>query len=193
MNILVDLFLTFAKIGCFTFGGGYAMLSMIQGEVVNRYGWISASEFTDIVAVSQMTPGPIGINSATYVGYSAVVSAGYAPWVGIAGAAVATLAVVMPSFLIMLALSRLLLRYMNHPTVKSIFATLRPAVVGLLASAALLLMNTENFGSPDTSSMQFGISLLLFAASFIAVWKFKVSPILLIILCGAIGGIIYSI
>lgn len=191
--LFLQLFYTFFKIGLFGFGGGYAMLSMIQGEVVNRYGWISASEFTDIVAVSQMTPGPIGINSATYVGYSAVVSAGYAPWVGIAGAAVATLAVVMPSFLIMLALSRLLLRYMNHPTVKSIFATLRPAVVGLLASAALLLMNTENFGFPDTSSMQFGISLLLFAASFIAVWKFKVSPILLIILCGAIGGIIYSI
>lgn len=191
--LFLQLFYTFFKIGLFGFGGGYAMLSMIQGEVVNRYGWISASEFTDIVAVSQMTPGPIGINSATYVGYSAVVSAGYAPWVGIAGAAVATLAVVMPSFLIMLALSRLLLRYMNHPTVKSIFATLRPAVVGLLASAALLLMNTENFGSPDTSSMQFGISLLLFAASFIAVWRFKVSPILLIILCGAIGGIIYSI
>ena len=191
--LFLQLFYTFFKIGLFGFGGGYAMLSMIQGEVVNRYGWISASEFTDIVAVSQMTPGPIGINSATYVGYSAVVSAGYAPWVGIAGATVATLAVVMPSFLIMLALSRLLLRYMNHPTVKSIFATLRPAVVGLLASAALLLMNTENFGSPDTSSMQFGISLLLFAASFIAVWKFKVSPILLIILCGAIGGIIYSI
>ena len=191
--LFLQLFYTFFKIGLFGFGGGYAMLSMIQGEVVNRYGWISASEFTDIVAVSQMTPGPIGINSATYVGYSAVVSAGYAPWVGIAGAAVATLAVVMPSFLIMLALSRLLLRYMNHPTVKSIFATLRPAGVGLLASAALLLMNTENFGSPDTSSMQFGISLLLFAASFIAVWKFKVSPILLIILCGAIGGIIYSI
>lgn len=191
--LFLQLFYTFFKIGLFGFGGGYAMLSMIQGEVVNQYGWISASEFTDIVAVSQMTPGPIGINSATYVGYSAVVSAGYAPWVGIAGAAVATLAVVMPSFLIMLALSRLLLRYMNHPTVKSIFATLRPAVVGLLASAALLLMNTENFGSPDTSSMQFGISLLLFAASFIAVWKFKVSPILLIILCGAIGGIIYSI
>lgn len=191
--LFLQLFYTFFKIGLFGFGGGYAMLSMIQGEVVNRYGWISASEFTDIVAVSQMTPGPIGINSATYAGYSAVVSAGYAPWVGIAGAAVATLAVVMPSFLIMLALSRLLLRYMNHPTVKSIFATLRPAVVGLLASAALLLMNTENFGSPDTSSMQFGISLLLFAASFIAVWRFKVSPILLIILCGAIGGIIYSI
>ena len=151
--LFLQLFYTFFKIGLFGFGGGYAMLSMIQGEVVNRYGWISASEFTDIVAVSQMTPGPIGINSATYVGYSAVVSAGYAPWVGIAGAAVATLAVVMPSFLIMLALSRLLLRYMNHPTVKSIFATLRPAVVGLLASAALLLMNTENFGSPDTSSM----------------------------------------
>lgn len=191
--LFLQLFYTFFKIGLFGFGGGYAMLSMIQGEVVTRYGWISASEFTDIVAVSQMTPGPIGINSATYVGYSAVVNAGYATWVGIAGAAVSTLAVVMPSFLIMLALSRLLLRYKNHPTVKSIFATLRPSVVGLLASAALLLMNTENFGSPSTSSMQFGLSLLLFISSFIAVWRFKVSPILLIILCGAIGGIIYSI
>ena len=169
------------------------MLSLIQYEVVEKHHWLTSQEFTDIVAVSQMTPGPIGINSATYVGYSAVVNAGYATWVGIAGAAVSTLAVVMPSFLIMLALSRLLLRYKNHPTVKSIFATLRQSVVGLLASAALLLMNTENFGSPSTSSMQFGLSLLLFISSFIAVWRFKVSPILLIILCGAIGGIIYSI
>ena len=70
MNILFDLFLTFAKIGLFTFGGGYAMISMIQGEVVTRYEWLSSSDFTDIIAISQMTPGPIGINSATYVGYT---------------------------------------------------------------------------------------------------------------------------
>ena len=109
--LFLQLFYTFFKIGLFGFGGGYAMLSMIQGEVVTKHHWITPSEFTDIVAISQMTPGPIGINSATYVGYAAVTDAGYAPWIGIVGAGTATLAVILPSFLLMLTISRLLLRH----------------------------------------------------------------------------------
>ena len=138
--LYLQLFYTFFKIGLFGFGGGYAMLSMIQGEVVTRYGWLTSQEFTDIVAISQMTPGPIGINSATYVGFTATGSV----W----GSIIATLAVVLPSFILMLAISKFFLKYQKHPAVEAVFSGLRPAVVGLLASAALVLMNVENFGSP---------------------------------------------
>lgn len=141
--IFLYLFYTFCKIGLFGFGGGYAMLSMIQGEVVTRYNWISASEFTDIIAISQMTPGPIGINSATYVGYTAVLNAGYNESWAIFGSCIATFAVVFPSFILMVIISRFFLKYQKHPVVEAVFKGLRPAVVGLLAAAALVLMNAE--------------------------------------------------
>lgn len=186
--IFIQLFYTFFQIGLFGFGGGYAMLSMIQGEVVTRYGWLSSSEFTDIVAISQMTPGPIGINSATYVGYTAVVNAGYSHMIGILGSIVATFSVVLPSFILMILISRFFLKYQKHPSVASVFSGLRPGVVGLLAAAALVLMNEENFGK-DT--YQVVISSILFIVAFIASYKFKVHPILLIILCGLAGLILY--
>ena len=144
--IYLQLFYTFFKIGLFGFGGGYAMLSMIQGEVVTRYGWVSSQEFTDIVAISQMTPGPIGINAATYVGFTSTGSV----W----GSIIATFAVVLPSFILMLTISKFFLKYQKHPVVESVFSGLRPAVVGLLASAALVLMNVENFGSPTKEKIQ---------------------------------------
>lgn len=189
--LFLELFLTFFQIGLFGFGGGYAMLSMIQGEVVTRYGWISASEFTDIVAISQMTPGPIGINSATYVGYTAVMNAGYSqPW-AILGSTTATLAVVLPSFILMIAISKFFLKYQKHPMVEAVFRGLRPAVVGLLAAAALVLMNQENFGNYHTDKYQFIISVIIFLVAFIGTRKFKVSPILMIVLCGAAGWLLY--
>jgi len=191
--LFLQLFYTFFKIGLFGFGGGYAMLSMIQGEVVTKHHWITPSEFTDIVAISQMTPGPIGINSATYVGYAAVTDAGYAPWIGIVGAGTATLAVILPSFLLMLTISRLLLRHKNNPIIASFFCGLRPAVVGLLASAALLLMTSENFGSVSTSPFQFIVSILIFISAFVGVKVIRLSPILVILLSGLIGGVVYSI
>jgi chromate transporter len=189
--IFLYLFYTFAKIGLFGFGGGYAMLSMIQGEVVTRYHWMSASEFTDIVAISQMTPGPIGINSATYVGYTAVVNAGFAPVFGILGSAVATFAVVLPSFILMILLSKFFLKYQKHPVVENIFSGLRPGVVGLLAAAALVLMTSENFGSPEQDLRQFIISVVIFLAAFVATRKYKVNPILMIVICGIAGGLLY--
>lgn len=151
--LYLQLFYTFFKIGLFGFGGGYAMLSMIQGEVVTRYGWLTSQEFTDIVAISQMTPGPIGINSATYVGFTATGSV----W----GSIIATLAVVLPSFILMLAISKFFLKYQKHPVVEAVFSGLRPAVVGLLASAALVLMNAENFSSPKEDMYSFIISCLI--------------------------------
>lgn len=182
--IYLQLFYTFFKIGLFGFGGGYAMLSMIQGEVVTRHEWISPQEFTDIVAISQMTPGPIGINAATYVGFTSTGT--------IWGSVIATFAVVLPSFILMLTISKFFLKYQKNPVVESIFSGLRPAVVGLLASAALVLMNTENFGAPTDDSYSFIISLLIFIITFIGTKKYKINPILMIVICGIAGWILYE-
>ena len=182
--LYLQLFYTFFKIGLFGFGGGYAMLSMIQGEVVTRHDWLTSQEFTDIVAISQMTPGPIGINSATYVGFTATGSV----W----GSIIATLAVVLPSFILMLAISKFFLKYQKHPVVEAVFSGLRPAVVGLLASAALVLMNAENFSSPKEDMYSFIISCLIFLVAFIGTRKYKINPILMIVACGIAGLIVYQ-
>ena len=181
--LYLQLFYTFFKIGLFGFGGGYAMLSMIQGEVVTRYEWLTAQEFTDIVAISQMTPGPIGINCATYVGFTATGSV----W----GSALATFAVMLPSFILMLTISRFFLKYQKHPVVESIFSGLRPAVVGLLASAALVLMTKENFSSPQEDIYSFTVSCLIFSVAFIGTRKYKVNPIGMIVACGLAGLLLY--
>ena len=173
--IYLKLFLTFFKIGLFNFGGGYAMISFIQNEVVFKHAWLTTSEFTDIVAVSQVTPGPVGINLATYTGYTAAGDA----W----GSAVATIAVCLPSFLLMLLASRYFLKHQHARPVEDVFAGLRPAVVGLIAAAALVLCNAENFVDYQ--------SVLLFAASFLAVWKFKIGPISVIACAGALGFVLY--
>lgn len=181
--IYLQLFYAFFKIGLFGFGGGYAMLSMIQGEVVTRYDWVSTQEFTDIVAISQSTPGPIGINAATYVGFTATGS--------IWGSVIATFAVVLPSFILMLTISKFFLKYQKHPAVEAVFSGLRPAVVGLLASAALILMNVENFGSPTDDTYTFVISIIIFLVAFIGTKKYHANPILMIIACGIAGLILY--
>ncbi len=181
--IWLQLFYSFFKIGLFGFGGGYAMISMIQGEVVTRHEWLTPQEFTDIIAISQMTPGPIGINSATYIGYTATGSV----W----GSVLATLALVLPSFIIMLILYRFFMRYHNNRHVTDTFAGLRPAVIGLIASAALVLMNSENFGSPTGDTRQFVASLLIFGAVLVANFFFRVNAILLIVLAGVAGFLIY--
>ena len=185
--LLLQLFGTFFLIGLFGFGGGYAMLSMIQGEVVGHYHWMTMGQFTDIVAISQSTPGPIGVNSATYVGYTAMVNAGYGPYWGVFGSFLATFAVVLPSFILMLLISRFLMKYRNHPSVENVFSGLRPAVVGLLMAAALLLMNSENFSSMSENPWRFCLSIFLFAFAFIAQKVYRMGPILIILLCGFAG------
>ncbi|MBS7237459.1 MAG: chromate transporter [Bacteroidaceae bacterium] len=185
------LFYTFFKIGLFGFGGGYAMLSMIQGEVVTKYQWLTTSQFTDIVAISQMTPGPIGINSATYVGYSAVVNAGYSPAMGVLGSAMATFAVVLPSFILMFTITKILIKYRETDLVDTMFSLLRPTVVGLIAAAALILMTPENFSAPDINPWQFYISVFLFVAAFVGTQFFKINPIKMIIVCATAGFILF--
>ena len=191
--IFLQLFLVFSKIGIVGFGGGYAMLSLIQDDVVNKHGWLSSAEFTDIVAVSQMTPGPLGINLATYVGYTSVVNAGYSTGLAMLGSLLATLSILWLPFILMIVVSRFLLKHKESPIIKSIFAGLRPTIVGLVAAAALVLMNAENFGAPHTALLQFVVSLILFALAFISVYRFKVSPLKILALAGIFGMVFYSV
>jgi chromate transporter len=163
------------------------MISMIQGEVVGHYHWMTTSQFTDIVAVSQMTPGPIGINSATYVGYTALTNAGHAWYWGILGSVISTFAVVLPSFILMILISRFLMSYKNHPVVEHVFSWLRPAVVGLLAAASLCLMTPENFSTPGDNPWQFWISVALFLFAFVSTKVYRINPIRVILLCGLAG------
>ncbi len=187
--IFLYLFITFFEIGLFGFGGGYGMLSLIQHETVEHWQWLSSSEFTDIVAISQMTPGPIGINSATYCGYAAVHHAGYGSTMAVVGSAVATFALVLPSLILMILISRMFMRYMNTWRVQAVFTGLRPAVVGLLAAATLLLMTPENFSTPSDNAWQFYISVALFLATFYGTKVLKINPIKMIG-CSAVAGII---
>ena len=173
--IYIQLFYTFFIVGLFTFGGGYAMLSLIQNEVVVNHAWITAQEFTDMVAISQMTPGPIGINSATYVGYAVTGN--------IFGSLLATIAVSLPSFIIILSICRIYEKFKKSNVFASLMKTIRPVVIGMIGAAAGILVTKENF--IDWTSW------ILFAGAFIGAQWLKINPILLIIAGGVIGYIIY--
>ena len=181
--IWFQLLYVYLKVGILGFGGGYAMLSLIQADVVDRYYWITLQEFTDIVAISQMTPGPIGINSATYIGYTAILNAGYSPTVSILGSCLTTAAVCLPSFFLVLSISMAFSKFKHNKYVEAAFVGLRPATVGLIAAAALLLMNSENFIDYK--------SFLLFGAAFFLTWRYKIHPILMILLAGVAGLFLY--
>lgn len=188
--IYLRLIWAYLQIGLFGFGGGYAMLSLIERLIVGS-GWISEQMFTDIVAISQMTPGPIGINSATYIGYVAPAeySASFAnPLFGILGSVICTLVVVVPSFLLTLYASHFIRRHSESAYVKGVFAGLRPVVVGLIASAALLLMNEANFGSATYDVIA---SISICVVSFLIVFYTKIHPILVICLAGLVGYFIF--
>ena len=176
MNIYLNLIWAYFKISIFGFGGGYAMLSLIRHEIVDR-GWISAHGFTAIVAISQMTPGPIGINTATYIGYTATGNT-------ILGSVIATLAVVIPSFLLVLYTVKFVNKHKNSAAIKGIFLSLRPVVVGLIGSAGLLLMNRANFDELYSS-------ITICVVAFILAYFDILHPILIIILAGITGYIIY--
>ncbi len=174
--IYLQLFLTYLKIGLFGFGGGYAMLSFIQDEIVAKHQWISVQNFTDIVAVSQMTPGPIGINTATYVGYTVTGSV----W----GSVVATTAICIPSLILVLIISYFYEKFKNNRAIASIFSGIRTVVVGFIAAAAISLITPETFIDY--------YSWIFFIVSFVLVRYFKFNPILLIIIAGGAGWLLYG-
>lgn len=202
MQIYLKLIWAYLKIGIFGFGGGYAMLSLVEHAVVDP-GWISETMFTDIVAISQMTPGPIGINSATYIGYVApgqVNPALASPLFGILGSILATLAVTVPSFLLVIYSSHFIRRHQQSGAIKAIFSGLRPVVVGLIASAAILLMNNANF-NPNSIDWQLYVNIAISVIAFCLVYfkitwkgrKISLHPILVIILAGLAGFLIYGL
>ena len=189
--IFLYLFVTFFEIGLFGFGGGYGMLSLIQNETVEHWHWMTASEFTDIVAISQMTPGPIGINSATYCGYTAIINAGYSTPLAILGSATATFALVLPSLILMILISKMFMKYMNTRPVQSVFQGLRPAIVGLLAAATLLLCTRDNFSTPTENPWQFYISVALFLVAAFGTGYLKINPIRMICYCAVAGLLLF--
>lgn len=180
IGVLLQLFVSYLKIGFFGFGGGYAMLSLIHSEVVVRNAWLTNGEFSDIVAVSQMTPGPIAINSATYIGYEVA---------GVCGSVVATVAVCLPALTIMMLITRFFLLLQHNRYVQGVVMGMRPVVVGMIASAALLLIFPH---SAEGRSFIDGWSWVIFLVTLLASAR-KVNPILLIVLSGIAGVVIYGL
>ena len=197
IGLLLQIFWCFFVIGLFNFGGGGAMISLIQNQIVEVHGWLTEGAFTDIVAISQTTPGPIGINCATYVGYQVMHDAGYSNLLATIGSASATVAVVLPSFIIFFVLMRAFNRFHDDPRFTTVMSGLKPAVAGLIFAAAVILcfhitmdgaipqisVITENF--PDWKSW------LLFAGAFIVTFFFKANPIYVILAGGILGLILY--
>lgn len=167
--VYLQLLYVFFKIGLLGFGGGYAMLSLIQFEVVDHFNWMTITEFSDMLAISQMTPGPVSINTATYVGYSVA---------GVPGAIVATVSLCLPSVFLMYLVIRFLFKNKDNRYVQYIMSGLRPVLGGLILAAALMLMNKENFS--DFGWGEHNLSVIIFVVSFVALQFFKVNPMWLI-------------
>lgn len=183
----LQLFTSFLQIGLFSFGGGYAALPLIQEQVVTRYGWLSMAEFTDLITISQMTPGPIAINSATFVGIQVA---------GLPGALVATLGCILPSCIIVMALAYLYYRYKGLSMVQGILSGLRPAVVAMITSAGISLLILSLYGAQELPADLSGvdwISMGIFTVAILILRRWKVNPIWIMAGAGAAGVLLYSI
>ncbi len=175
--IYLQLFYSFLKIGLFSFGGGYAAMPLIQEQVVNSHGWLSMPEFTDLITISQMTPGPIAINSATFVGIKIA---------GVPGALVATFGCVLPSCVIVMLIAKLYLKYRNMDTLQGVLNSLRPAVVAMIASAGVSILITAFWGSVEMISLMGTkwVLVVIFILGVVLLRKFKMNPILVMVLAG---------
>lgn len=180
--IYLQLFWVFIKIGLLGFGGGYAMLSLIQHEVVDNYGWMNSTEFADMVAISQMTPGPISINLATYVGYTATNGS-------ILGSLLASFALCLPSIVMVILIMKLFASKKTGVFMANLLKGLKPAIAGLIFAAGLLMMNSQNF--PQIGKGENNISILICVLAFVASFFFKANPIILIVLSGLAGFLAY--
>lgn len=182
MSILLQLFLSFVQIGLFSIGGGYAAMPLIQSEVVANHAWLTMSEFTDLITIAEMTPGPIAINSATFVGIRIA---------GLPGAIIATFGVILPSLFIVSLLAYIYYKYKNVSLLQNILSSLRPAVVALIAGAGLSILQVVVFGE---GAVHFNnvewIGTALFIAAFIVLRTKHTNPILVMSMCGAAGLIL---
>ena len=178
--IYLQLFLSFLQIGLFSFGGGYAAMPLIQDQVVTGHGWLSMTEFTDLVTISQMTPGPIAVKSATFVGIKIA---------GIPGALVATIGCILPSCILVTLIARLYLKYRNMAVLQGVLNSLRPAVVAMIASAGISILITAFWGNeavisfPDTN----WVMAAIFVLCIILLQKFRMNPIWVMLLAGVIN------
>ena len=184
-----QLLWSFFQIGLFSIGGGYAAMPLIQHQVVEVHPWLTLTEFTDIVTLSQMTPGPIAINSATYVGYTVGCQAGTGCWCGILGSVIATFAVCLPSLTVMLLLTRFFLKLKGNRYIEGAMAGMKPVVIGMIAAAALLLIFPK---TDEGTSFIDGWSWLLFGICFAGSVR-KLNPILLILFSAVAGIAIYYV
>ncbi len=183
--IYLDLFLGFLKVGCFTFGGGYAAIPLIR-DVVLSYGWLTEDRITYMIAVSESSPGPIMVNMATYVGSSQG---------GLLGAAMATLAVVLPSFVIILAVMLLLKAFLQNPNVKAVLGGMQPCVIGIILATGVIMALHSSFPGGAVDIRACIIALILGALVLLGKRKLKrpVSPIQLILLSAVLGIVFYGI
>lgn len=186
MSIYIKLFLSFIQVGMFSIGGGYAAIPLIQSQVVEQNNWLTMTEFADIVTIAEMTPGPVLINSATFVGIRVA---------GLPGAIVATLGSIFPSAIIVFTLAYLFKKYKDLPVIKGILNGLKPAVVALILSAGLSLLSLALwpngnivFSSQDTNI----VALVLFIIAFFVLRKFKLNPILIMCATGIVGVFLYK-
>ena len=177
--IYLQLFLSFLQIGLFSFGGGYAAMPLIQGQVVTLHGWLTMSEFTDLITISQMTPGPIAVNSATFVGLKIA---------GIPGAIVATAGCILPSCIIVTILAKLYLKYRTMDLLQGVLKSLRPAVVAMIASAGILILKNAFWGSGETISLtgtEWSI-VVIYGISVLLLRKTKLNPVWVMVLAGVL-------
>lgn len=185
--IYLQLFISFLQVGLFSIGGGYASMPLIREQVVELHNWLTMTEFADVITISQMTPGPIAVNSATFVGIRIA---------GIPGAIIATLGCIFPSIIIVLTLAFLYYRYKGLTIVQGILNGLRPAVVAMIGSAGLSLVQIAFWGEKEMSILPSSFdwpAVILFAAALLILRKWKPDPILVMTGCGVIGLIVYSV
>lgn len=184
--IYLKIFWSFFQIGLFSFGGGYAAMPLIQSKVVELNGWLSMTEFTDLITISQMTPGPIAVNSATFVGIKVA---------GLAGAVIATAGCILPSCIIVTLIARLYLKYQNIAMLQGILNSLRPAVVALIASAGISILVSAFWGSGtaiDIGSTNWSL-VIIFAVCVVLLQRFRMNPIGVMVLAGVMKVAVYAI
>lgn len=194
MKVILLLFLSMLKIGCFAFGGGYAIIALLENEFISKRYWIDHDEFMDVVAIAESTPGPIAINVATYIGYKLK---------GFLGAVLATIGVVLPSFVIILIVAALIKNLLKYPAVKTFISSMRPALGGLILSVAATMFLTVFFGIENVKSINFAFDwrTLVILAVVVAIpilWKLiskkkkEFSSILLVIISCALGILLFG-
>ena len=177
--IYLKLFISFLQIGMFSFGGGYAAMPLIQGQVVNGHKWLTMAEFTDLITISQMTPGPIAVNSATFVGMKIA---------GVPGALAATFGCILPSCVIVTLIAKLYLKYRNIAVLQSVLGSLRPAVVAMIASAGVLILISAFWGGGAVSLAATNWLMVgIFALCFVLLRKTKLNPILIMVMGGVVN------